>query len=69
VAEQQLAAMVDQLLMAYGVAEAPVWGPILTRLAEEATTMLSPAQAVAFGNLDPRFYIKVMHRPRRCDAG
>lgn len=59
VAEQQLAATVDQLLLAYGVQDAAVWGPIITHLAEEATSMLSPAKAVSFGNLDPRFYIKV----------
>lgn len=62
-AEQQLAATVDQLLLAYGVQDAPVWGPIITHLAEEATSMLSPAKAVLFGNLDPRFYIKVPRPP------
>ena len=58
-AEQQLAATVDQLLLAYGVSDAAVWGPILAHLAEEAVAKLSPALAVAHGNLDPRFYIKV----------
>ena len=58
VAEQQLAATVDQLLLAYGVQDAAAWGPIITRLAEEAAGKLSPAEAVAYGNLDPRFYIK-----------
>ena len=58
VAEQQLAATVDQLLLAYGVQDAAVWSPIITHLAEEAASKLSPAEAVAFGNLDPRFYIK-----------
>ncbi|EIE24976.1 hypothetical protein COCSUDRAFT_83669 [Coccomyxa subellipsoidea C-169] len=59
VAEQQLAATVDQLLLAYGVSDAAVWGPILSHLAEEAVAKLSPGLAVAHGNLDPRFYIKV----------
>lgn len=45
--------------MAYNVHEAKVWAPIVTRLADEAAGMLSPARAVAYGNLDPRFYIKV----------
>ena len=58
VAERQLAATVDQLLLAYGVPDAPAWSPIIARLAEEAAAKLSPAEAVAFGNLDPRFYIK-----------
>ncbi|BDA49325.1 probable 1-phosphatidylinositol-3-phosphate 5-kinase FAB1C [Coccomyxa sp. Obi] len=59
VAEQQLAATVDQLLLAYGVSDAATWGPIISHLAEEAAGKLSPALAVAYGNLDPRFYIKV----------
>ncbi len=59
-AEQQLAATVDQLLLAYGVSDAATWGPIISRLAEEAVGKLSPALAVAHGNLDPRFYIKVI---------
>ncbi len=59
VAEQQLAATVDQLLLAYGVSDAAIWGPIISHLAEEAAGKLSPALAVAYGNLDPRFYIKV----------
>lgn len=59
VAEQQLAATVDQLLLAYGVSDAATWGRIITCLAEEAVGKLSPALAVAHGNLDPRFYIKV----------
>jgi len=50
---------VDQLLVAYDVQDAFIWGPIITHLAEEAAAKLSPAKAVAFGNLDPRFYIKV----------
>lgn len=58
-AEQQLAATVDQLLLAYGVPDAATWGPIISHLAEEAAGKLSPALAVAYGNLDPRFYIKV----------
>ena len=45
--------------MAYNVQEPAVWAPIITRLADEAAGMLSPARAVAYGNLDPRFYIKV----------
>ena len=45
--------------MAYNVQEPDVWAPIVTRLADEAAGMLSPAKAVAYGNLDPRFYIKV----------
>lgn len=45
--------------MAYNVQEPEVWAPIVTRLADEAASMLSPAKAVAYGNLDPRFYIKV----------
>lgn len=45
--------------MAYNVQDADVWAPIITRLADEAAGMLSPGKAVAFGNLDPRFYIKV----------
>ena len=63
--------------MAYNVHEADVWAPIVTRLADEAAGMLSPARAVAYGNLDPRFYIKVgllhlnkaprgLHRDRSC---
>ncbi len=59
VAGEQLAATVDQLLVAYNVQEPDVWAPIITRLADEAASMLSPARAVAYGNLDPRFYIKV----------
>ena len=53
----------DQLLLAYGVSDAAVWSPILSHLAEEAVAKLSPGLAVAHGNLDPRFYIKV------CSAG
>jgi len=59
VAGEQLAATVDQLLVAYNVQEPDVWAPIITRLADKAASMLSPARAVAYGNLDPRFYIKV----------
>ena len=58
VAGAQLGATVDQLLLAYGVQDAHAWSPILARLAEEAAAALSPAEAVAHGNLDPRFYIK-----------
>ena len=59
VAGEQLAATVDQLLLAYNVQEPDVWAPIVKRLADEAAGMLSPGKAVAYGNLDPRFYIKV----------
>jgi hypothetical protein len=62
VAGEQLAATVDQLLLAYNVQDPEVWVPIITRLADEAAGMLSPAKAVAFGNLDPRFYVKVCAR-------
>ena len=61
-AGEQLAATVDQLLLAYNVQDPEVWAPIITRLADEAAGMLSPAKAVAFGNLDPRFYVKVCAR-------
>ena len=62
VAGEQLAATVDQLLLAYNVQDPEVWASIITRLADEAAGMLSPAKAVAFGNLDPRFYVKVRAR-------
>ena len=52
----------DQLLLAYNVQEPDVWAPIVKRLADEAAGMLSPGKAVAYGNLDPRFYIKVRLR-------
>ena len=61
-AGEQLAATVDQLLLAYNVQEPGVWAPIVKRLADEAAGMLSPGKAVAYGNLDPRFYIKVRLR-------
>ena len=61
-AREQLAATVDQLLLAYNVQEPDVWAPIVKRLADEAAGMLSPGKAVAYGNLDPRFYIKVRLR-------
>ena len=65
VAEAQLGATVDQLLLAYGAQDAEVWSPIIARLAEEAASVLSPAEAVSHGNLDPRFYIKARATPWR----
>jgi hypothetical protein len=62
VAGQALGATVDQLLLAYGIADAATWAPILARLAEGAAAALSPAEAVAHGTLDPRFYIKACFR-------
>lgn len=36
-----------------------VWLPILLQLVKEAANAVQPAAAAAFGENDPRFYVKV----------
>ena len=49
----------EQLLIAEGVADVPVWQPIVTKLATEAAAFVLPSALAAFGVADPRFFIKV----------
>lgn len=58
-AEQHLQLLLWQLLQAEDVEQADVWMPIVLRLVTEASKALLPAAAAAFGQQDPRFYVKV----------
>ena len=59
VSQQHLAAVVEQLLIAEGCADVPIWQPIVTKLATEAAASVQPSALAAFGVADPRFFIKV----------
>ena len=59
VAQQHLAAVVRQILVAEGAEDVTVWQPIITKLALEAAHAVLPSALAAFGVSDPRFYIKV----------
>lgn len=59
VAQQHLAAVVGQILVAEGAEDVSVWQPIITRLAMDAAHAVLPSALAAFGVSDPRFYIKV----------
>ena len=62
VAAGHLRVLLDQLLVAEGVANAAEWAPVLVRLAQEAAGTLSPMALTAAGNLDPRHHIKASRR-------
>jgi hypothetical protein len=58
-AEAHTYALVVQLLVAEGVGPVELWGPIVTRLAQQAAGLLSPQALATRGILDPRYYVKV----------
>ena len=60
VSEQHLGAIAAQLLLAEGIQDVGSWLPIICCLALEAAQSVSPSAMVANGNIDPRFYIKVL---------
>lgn len=60
VADQHVAALTAQLLKAEHVDDVSTWCPVITCLAMEAASALSPTAMSAFGVRDPRFYIKVL---------
>lgn len=66
VAEQHLAALAAQLLRAEHVDDVGAWCPVLTFLALEAASAVSPTAMAAFGVRDPRFYIKAGHPSLVC---
>ncbi len=59
VAQNHLAAVVGQILLAEGCTDVSLWQPIITRLALDAAHAVLPSALAAFGVSDPRFYIKV----------
>lgn len=60
-ADQHLEHLLWQLLQAEEVQQPEAWLPIVLRLVCEASCALLPAAAAAFGEQDPRFYVKVGH--------
>lgn len=58
-ADDQLEAVVAQMLRAEEVDEPEVWGPILCHLARESARTLSPMAAALQGQHNPNAYIKV----------
>lgn len=65
-AEDHLQLLLWQLLQAEEVKQADVWMPIVLRLVTEASRALLPAAAAAFGQQDPRFYVKVWRYDQEC---
>ncbi|KAK9796713.1 hypothetical protein WJX73_010097 [Symbiochloris irregularis] len=63
VADQHLASLAAQLLKAEHVEDVGAWCPVITFLALEAASAVSPTAMAAFGVRDPRFYIKVKKVP------
>ena len=59
VAQQHLAAVVGQILVAEGAEDIETWQPLITKLALDAAHAVLPSAMAAFGVSDPRFYIKV----------
>jgi hypothetical protein len=59
VADEHLQQLLWQLLQAEDVQQPDMWVPIVLRLVCEASRALLPAAAAAFGEQDPRFYVKV----------
>jgi len=57
-ADAHLELLLHQLLVAEDVADAERWLPIVLRLASDAAQCVLPAAAAAFGEQDPRFYVK-----------
>lgn len=64
VGQAHMASLVAQLLLAEGILDVHSWCPVITSLACEAAATIQPSAMVAFGNNDPRFYVKV-----RCAGG
>eukprot|EP00775_Hariotina_reticulata_P003720 gene3720-3982_t len=62
-ADEHLELLLHQLLVAEDVADAESWLPIVLQLASEAARCVLPAAAAAFGEQDPRFYVKVKRLP------
>jgi hypothetical protein len=58
-ADEHLQQLLWQLLQAEDVQQPDLWLPIVLRLVCEASKALLPAAAAAFGEQDPRFYVKV----------
>jgi hypothetical protein len=61
-ADEHLQQLLWQLLQAEDVQQPDMWLPIVLRLVCEASRALLPAAAAAFGEQDPRFYVKVSGR-------
>lgn len=59
VAERHVQLLLWQLLQAEDVERPDMWMPIILRLVNEACKALLPAAAAAYGQQDPRFYVKV----------
>ncbi|KAF6260565.1 hypothetical protein COO60DRAFT_884435 [Scenedesmus sp. NREL 46B-D3] len=62
-ADEHLQQLLWQLLQAEDVQQPDMWLPIVLRLVCEASRALLPAAAAAFGEQDPRFYVKVKRLP------
>lgn len=58
-ADEHLQQLLWQLLQAEEVQQPDLWLPIVLRLVCDASRALLPAAAAAFGEQDPRFYVKV----------
>lgn len=65
-AEEHMRLLLWQLLQAEEVGQADEWMPIVLRLVSESSKALLPAAAAAFGQQDPRFYVKVRTHSMQC---
>eukprot|EP00879_Flechtneria_rotunda_P010433 GHRR01010909.1.p1 GENE.GHRR01010909.1~~GHRR01010909.1.p1 ORF type:complete len:2140 (+),score=1004.14 GHRR01010909.1:414-6833(+) len=62
-ADEHLQLLVRQLIVAEEVQAADAWLPIVVKLACQAARSLLPAAAAAYGQQDPRSYVKVKRLP------